>query len=113
MAGGVRTVDGDGVPEPSETVFEAVTKRLDLCSFFDSFLRLKERGGSTKAHAEGCRQRARPQPALLSADVDLRLDRIPDVAPNVERADSLGAINLMCGKNEQRNLAPVDIEVDG
>src|SRR5947199_102905 len=63
-----------------------------------------KRGGAAEPNAERGRQGAGAHAALLAAALDQRKQPDPWPAPNVERADSLGAVQFVAGDRHQVDL---------
>src|SRR6266511_4932451 len=58
------------------------------------------------------RQRARAETALVATAVDLRLDAHARLAADVERADALGAVDLVRRDGEQVSLELLQVDLD-
>src|SRR3990170_3852029 len=74
-------------------------------------LELRQARRLAEAHDLVRGKRARAHAALVAAAVDLRLDAHPGLAPDVERADPLWTVHLVCGYGEQVHLDLLDVDL--
>src|SRR4249920_2411118 len=104
-----RAVDEDFIELGFETLFEAVAKAAQPNGFFLHLL-MTELAGFAEADDAGHVERSGTHAALVAAAIDDGRKLNARIAPaNIQRADALGAINLVAADGQHVDVVLLDV----